>query len=71
MSVPMAAKKEYHIAFDTNSTPGFIRAVKVTLETDMLPNDDFLPKAEQQAYDISLPTHPLYPALRKLCIANE
>lgn len=75
MSAPLpipnhVAKGEYHIAFDTTSTPGYMRAVKITIETDMLPDDSAMPPPEQARYDVSLCDHPLYPLLRRYCVAN-
>lgn len=70
-SLPSRAQKgEYHIAFDTKSTPGFLRSVKVTLELDMLPDDTGMPADQQEKYNIALCDHPLYAELRRYCEAN-
>lgn len=61
---------EYHIEFDTTSTPGFLRAVKVTLEVDMLPDDTASPKEEQARYSVDLLNHPLYPQLQNYVLNN-
>lgn len=60
----------YHIAFNTTATPGFLRALKVTIELDMLPDDAGMPAAEQERYNVALADHPLYAELRRYCIAN-
>lgn len=61
----------YHIAFDTESTPGHIRAVKVTIEADMLPDDSAIDPDFQAKYDIGLCEHPLYQHLRQYCLNNR
>lgn len=65
-----APRGEYHITFDTESTAGFIRSVKVTLEADMLPDDTGAPEADQERYAINLCTHPLYKELERYVHAN-
>lgn len=69
--LPLRAEPgEYHIAFDTKSTPGFLRAVKVRIELDMLPDDQAAPAGDQERYNIALCDHPLYKMLRDYCVAN-
>lgn len=63
-------KGEYHISFDTRGTPGFIRAVKVTVEIDMIPDDSGLPQDMQEKYRVDLADHPLYAELQRYVKAN-
>lgn len=64
-------KGEYHISFDTRGTPGFMRAVKITIEVDMLPDDTAGPGDLQAKYAVNLCDHPMYQHLRRYCLANE
>lgn len=63
MTIPIAPPQSYCIAFDTKSTLGFIRAVKVTLETDMIAPDD-------EKHRVDLKAHPLYSHLKAYVKAN-
>ena len=58
-----APRKSYLIAFDTSSTDGAIRAVKVTLEPEMIMPDD-------EKHAINLIDHPLYSYLRQYVLSN-
>lgn len=58
-----APKGSYLIAFDTISTPGAIRAVRVTIEPDII-----MPDAEEHRIDLT--DHPLYPQLRQYVLSN-
>jgi hypothetical protein len=61
----------YHIAFDTDSTPGYLRAVKITIECDMLPDDSKMPAPLQERFNVALVDHPLYAALKRYVLANN
>lgn len=63
-------RAEFHIAFDTRGTPGYLRAVKVTLEVDMLPIDNKAPKELQAKYRVDMRRHALYPELEQYVLAN-
>ncbi|TXH35320.1 MAG: hypothetical protein E6Q98_16135 [Rhodospirillaceae bacterium] len=53
----------FHISFDTKSVgPAFIKTVKVTIEEDVMDQDD--------AVRIDLADHPLYPALQAYVRSN-
>lgn len=61
---------EFHIAFDRQGTPGYLRALKVTLEVDMLPLDHKAPKELQAKYRVNMRQHPLYQELERYVLAN-
>lgn len=63
-------KGEYHIAFDTRLTPGFLTALKITIEVDALPNDAAAPKDLQAHYQVNLCDHPAYKDLERYVLAN-
>lgn len=56
-------KKTYHVAFDTKSRPGYVLAVKVTIETDVV--------LEDETVQIDLVNHPLYKDLQAYVLANR
>lgn len=60
----------FHISFDTRSTPNAIRAVKVTIEVDMLPDDRAAPKHMQERFNVALADHPLYTHLQQYVKSN-
>lgn len=55
-------KQTYHVAFDTKTRPGFVLAVKVTIETDVVMDDETV--------NIGLADHPLYKDLQHYVKAN-
>ena len=55
-------KKTYHIAFDTKTRPGYVLAVKVTIETDVVMGDEVV--------SIDLADHPLYKDLQAYVLGN-
>jgi hypothetical protein len=55
-------KQTYHIAFDTKSRPGFLLAAKVTIETDVVLDDETV--------NIGLVDHLLYKELQTYVKAN-
>lgn len=67
----------FHIAFFTEGhhpkeagavPPGYMSAVKVTIEMDAIP-----PETGELAelYNVALAAHPLYPMLRRYVLANK
>lgn len=56
-------KQTYHIAFDTKSRPGYVLAVKVTIETDVVMDDEIV--------NVGLADHPLYKDLQQYVKANK
>lgn len=53
----------FHVAFDTKSMPGLIVAVEVQLTKRI--------GRMQDVFRLNLCEHPLYPALRTYCLAND
>lgn len=53
----------FYIDFDTESNPGKIGAVKVTLEYEEIAD-------MERPLNIALPSHPLYPQLLRFVAAN-
>lgn len=72
----MSTENVFHIAFFSNNhpkeageiPPGWLSAVKVTIEMDALPPEsgDLAEK-----FNVALAAHPLYPHLRRYCAANK
>lgn len=60
---PLPPTNEFHISFDTKKTPGYIKAVKITIEEDVMVDLD-----EQVRIDLA--DHPLYKALQHYVKAN-
>lgn len=54
--------KTYHVAFDMKSRPGYMLAVKVTIETDVVMDDEVV--------NVDLANHPLYKDLQQYVKAN-
>lgn len=66
----------FHIAFFTENhpkeagaiPPGYMSAVKVTIEMDALPPET---GDVAELYNVALASHPLYPMLRRYCLSNK
>lgn len=54
----------FHISFDTKDMPGKIKAVRVTLDQEIVA------VGADKTFDISLAAHPLYPQLEQYVLAN-
>lgn len=71
-----AINKTFHIAFWSKDhppeagqiPPGWLSALKVTIEMDALPPES---GNLAETYDVALAAHPLYPLLRQYCLANK
>lgn len=59
----MSETNTFYIDFDTNSHPGAIQAVKVTIELELIKDMD-------KSLNIALFDHPLYPELQRYVKAN-
>lgn len=72
----MKQENTFYVAFFTKDhpteagpiPPGWLSAVKVTIEIDALPPETG-PMAE--AYNVALADHPMYNYLRRYCAANK
>lgn len=60
---PLEPTNVFHISFNTVGNAGYIKAVKVTIEEDMLPATD-------EEFRIDLADHPLYKALQRYVRSN-
>lgn len=60
---PLPPTNEFHISFNTQVSPGYIRTVKVTIQEDVLVDMD-----EQVRVDLA--DHPLYKVLQKYVHSN-
>lgn len=60
---PLPPTNAFHIAFNTDGHAGYIKAVKVTIEYDMLPATD-------EEFRIDLADHPLYKELQRYVRSN-
>lgn len=60
---PLPPTNVFHIAFNTEGHAGYIEAVKVVIELDMLPATD-------EEFRIDLADHPLYKALQRYVRSN-
>lgn len=63
MSNALPPTNTFCIAFDARGQKGYLKATKVTIETDMLPADD-------TEHRIDLADHPLYKQLQQYVLAN-
>ena len=58
----MKASDVFHVSFDTESRPGYVTAVKVTLSEDIVMDDETV--------SVALADHPLYKKLEAYVLAN-
>jgi len=53
----------YHIEFDTKQFPGMLVATRITIQSEVIRNDE-------RKLNVSLSTHPLYLKLFDYCMNN-